>query len=235
LGDYGVDLPFSTLETKHYTIGEGVNLPGARFAKSVETLEGRQLDEARIKSWTGSVTISIRPLHRNAFSFPPTHKLWLAFNHKPVIKDDSIAMWRRIRLVPFRHSFDDAAMDKNLLEKLRAEAPGILNWAIHGCLAWQRDGLISPKAAMILQVLSAHTKLSFHSLSIAEPVRTFPGVTFMYSRPRPARTFTIPSSVFPFGLWIVSRAEVSSQKTRPAFFAAELRGPAPEPHGGRCL
>ncbi len=145
-GDYAVDLLFSMLETKKYAIGEGVSLPGARFAKSVETKEGRELDEARIKSWTGGDTISIRPMYRNAFSFRPTHKLWLAFNHKPVIRDDSDAMWRRIRLIPFLHTFDSARADKGLLDKLKAEAPGILNWAIAGCLAWQTDGLKTPAA-----------------------------------------------------------------------------------------
>jgi putative DNA primase/helicase len=145
-GDYAVDVLFSALETKKYAIGEGVNLPGARFAKSVETKEGRELDEARIKSWTGGDTISIRPMYRNAFSFRPTHKLWLAFNHKPLIRDDSDAMWRRIRLIPFHHKFGSAQADKNLLEKLKSEASGILNWAIQGCLAWQTDGLKTPTA-----------------------------------------------------------------------------------------
>ena len=88
-GDYGVGLDFSTLETKNHVIGEGLNLPGARFAKSVETREGRQIDEARVKSWTGGDTISIRPLYRNSFSFSPSHKLWLSFNDKPIITDAS--------------------------------------------------------------------------------------------------------------------------------------------------
>jgi putative DNA primase/helicase len=146
LGDYGVDLPFSALETKQYVIGEGAHLPGARFAKSVEAREGRRLDEARIKSWTGSDTISIRLMHRNTFSFQPTHKLWLSFNHRPVISDDSPAMWRRIRLIPFLRAFDPAQADKRLPEKLKTEAPGILNWLIEGCLTWQKDGLKVPVA-----------------------------------------------------------------------------------------
>lgn len=144
LGDYGVDLPFGNLDTKHYPIGEGVNLPGARFAKSVETGKGRQLDEGRVKSWTGGDTITIRPLHRNAFSFQPTHKLWLAFNHKPEIKDASPAMWSRIRLIPFEQRFEKSKRDKKLVRTLKEEAPGILNWAIEGCLAWQREGLEAP-------------------------------------------------------------------------------------------
>lgn len=140
MGDYAVDLPFSTLETQHI-IGEGANLPGARFAKAVEIREGRRLDEARVKSWTGGDTISVRPLYRNAFSFQPTHKLWLAFNHKPVITEDSPAIWNRIHLIPFERKFEKQAADKKLLATLKSEAPGILNWAIEGCLAWQREGL----------------------------------------------------------------------------------------------
>jgi len=145
LGDYGVDLPFSSLEAKQSASpGEGVNLPGTRFAKSVEVREGRRLDEARIKAWTGGDTVSLRPLYKNAFSFKPTHKIWLAFNHKPVITDDSPGMWRRIRLIPFNAKFDGAQADRDLLQTLKAEAPGILNWAIAGCLAWQKEGLGIP-------------------------------------------------------------------------------------------
>ncbi len=146
MGDYGIDLPFSVLEAKQYssTPGEGVNLPGARFAKAVEVRKGRRLDEARVKSWTGGDTITVRPLYRNSFSFQPTHKLWLAFNDKPEISDDSNAMWRRVRLIPFTRTFDHEKADKGLLEELKREASGILNWAISGCLAWQRNGLKTP-------------------------------------------------------------------------------------------
>jgi putative DNA primase/helicase len=146
MGNYGVDIPFCNLETKHYPIGEGVSLPGARFAKSVETRRGQQLDEGRIKSWTGGDTITVRPLHRNAFSFQPTHKLWLAFNHKPEIQDASPAMWSRVHLIPFSQRFEKGQADKRLLGVLRNEASGILNWALEGCLAWQREGLEAPAA-----------------------------------------------------------------------------------------
>jgi putative DNA primase/helicase len=160
MGDHGVDLPFSVLEAKQYgsAHGEGVNLPGARFAKAVEIREGRRLDEARVKSWTGGDTITVRPLYHDSFSFQPTHKLWLAFNHKPVIGDDSRAMWRRVKLIPFLHSFDSAHADSGLVEKLKAEASGILNWAIKGCLAWQKDGLKTPVA--IEQATAAYEKES---------------------------------------------------------------------------
>jgi len=146
MGDYGDDLPISVLEAKRNgsAPGEAVKLPGLRFAKSVEIREGRRLDEARVKALTGGDTISVRPLYHNAFSFRPTHKLWLAVNHKPVITDNSPAMWRRIRLIPFLCTFEGQQADKRLLEKLKAEAPGILNWMIQGCMAWQKEGLEPP-------------------------------------------------------------------------------------------
>src|SRR5262249_33653357 len=36
--------------------------------------------------------------------------------------------------------------DRDLAEKLKAEWPGILRWAVEGCLEWQRHGLGTPAA-----------------------------------------------------------------------------------------
>jgi putative DNA primase/helicase len=54
------------------------------------------------------------------------------------------AIWRRIRLVPFEITIPEGERDKNLPEKLKAEAGGILAWAVQGCLSWQRKGLGAP-------------------------------------------------------------------------------------------
>jgi putative DNA primase/helicase len=37
-----------------------------------------------------------------------------------------------------------AEQDRKLVDKLRAELPGILRWAVDGCLAWQQLGLGEP-------------------------------------------------------------------------------------------
>ncbi len=39
----------------------------------------------------------------------------------------------------------DAEKDEQLKDKLRAELPGILAWAVQGCLDWQRNGLKPPE------------------------------------------------------------------------------------------
>ena len=98
-----------------------------------------------MKVLTGSDSITARFLYKEHFTFTPTAKFWLAFNHKPRVSDDSHGFWRRVRLIPFLHKFEAGAQDKELMGKLRAEAPGILAWAVQGCLKWQQEGLGMPE------------------------------------------------------------------------------------------
>jgi putative DNA primase/helicase len=148
MGEYASELRAATLESYGRNLaGEGVELPGARFAKCEEVGEGEALDSGRIKSWTGENEMVVRPLYHSAIHFPPTHKLWLTFNTFPEIDDESDAIWRRIKLIPFEVQFIADKINKNLPGELREEGSGILNWAIEGCLAWQKEGLkIPPKA-----------------------------------------------------------------------------------------
>jgi putative DNA primase/helicase len=53
-------------------------------------------------------------------------------------------MRRRINIVPFEHKPKEP--DRQLEEKLRAEWPAILRWAIEGCLDWQNHRLVPPKS-----------------------------------------------------------------------------------------
>jgi len=78
------------------------------------------------------------------FEFSPTHKLWVYGNHKPVVRGTDEGIWRRIRLIPFEVTIPGDKQDHKLPAKLRAELPGILAWAVQGCLDWQRDGLGTP-------------------------------------------------------------------------------------------
>src|SRR5262245_12321485 len=80
-------------------------------------------------------------MREDFWEFPPTHKLILCTNHKPKVRGNDHAIWRRLRLVPFVVTFAEEQQDKQLPEKLRAEAEGILAWIVRGCLEWQRQGL----------------------------------------------------------------------------------------------
>jgi putative DNA primase/helicase len=149
-GGYGYNLPFSAFELKARSAisNDIAAIAGKRLVTALETNESVQLNEARIKALTGCDPITARYLYREYAVFPPTAKLWLAFNHLPDAADDSHGFWRRIRLIPFEQQFSGEQADKDLLAKLKAEAPGILNWALKGLRMYQQTGLSAPPAVV---------------------------------------------------------------------------------------
>jgi putative DNA primase/helicase len=145
MGAYASNLPFSAFELQaRSTIPNDIaTIPGRRFITAIETAESAQLNEARIKALTGGDPVTARLLHREFFTFKPTGKFWLAFNHRPQVEDDSHGFWRRVHLIPFTQQFDPNS-EPGLEEQLKAESPGILAWAVRGCLEWQATGLNAP-------------------------------------------------------------------------------------------
>ena len=147
LGEYAAKSPVSTflLNRNDSIPNDLAALQGVRFVYASEVDEGRRLAESLVKDVTGGERIRARFLHKEFFEYKPEFKLWLSTNHKPVIRGSDHAIWRRIRLVPFEVTFPNEKQDKRLAEKLKTELPGILRWAVEGCLAWQREGLEPPK------------------------------------------------------------------------------------------
>lgn len=167
MGNYGHDAPFSTFELKNRATipNDLAALERRRFVTSSETNEGTRLNEARIKALSGEDPITARFLHHEFFTFMPVCKIWLAVNHKPRVQDDSYGFWRRVRLIPFERQFKGEDEDKKLGKKLQAEASGILNWLVAGCLEWQKRGL-DPAPAAVTSATEAYQAES-------DPLRQF--------------------------------------------------------------
>ena len=130
--------------------GSGANsdiarLKGARFVTSVEPSEGMKLNEGLLKQLTGGDKVTARYQYGSEFEFIPEFKLWMGTNHKPIIRGTDTGIWRRVHLIPFTVTIPEDKVDKHLSHHLRAELPGILRWAVEGCLMWQREGLKKPK------------------------------------------------------------------------------------------
>ncbi len=147
LGPYAKQAPFDTfLARKGERIPNDLaGLVGMRFVTAVEAEKGKRLSEATIKQITGGDKVSARFLFGEWFEFYPAFKLFLSCNDKPIIRGRDHAIWRRPKLIPFNVVIPDGQQDKELGEKLRLEASGILNWSIKGCLEWQRSGLEVPE------------------------------------------------------------------------------------------
>ena len=146
-GDYSLQASSELLLAKkgadHPTATAG--LFGKRVVIVSETEQGRAFSESVLKSLTGGDRITARRMYQDFWEFDPTHQLWLATNHRPTIRGTDHAVWRRMLLVPFGVCFSGKQKDPQLLAKLKSELPGILAWAVRGCLQWQKVGLSAPK------------------------------------------------------------------------------------------
>jgi putative DNA primase/helicase len=149
LGEYGKKAAPDTFMEKKGDASAGYELEslvGARFVIADETQENRRLDEGIIKRITGGDMVSCRHMRQDFYEYLPSYKIFLASNHRPIIKGTDKGIWRRIQMIPFKNQIQDDQRDPYLKEKLKTEAPGILAWMVNGCLAWQNlKGLRPPR------------------------------------------------------------------------------------------
>ncbi|WP_312907261.1 phage/plasmid primase, P4 family [Tissierella praeacuta] len=149
MGDYATNIQPETIMVNRQTGGANsdiARLKGARFVTTVEPNQGARINEGLLKQLTGGDTVTARHLYGKEFEFEAEFKLWMATNHKPIIRGRDLGIWRRMHLIPFTVEIPDDKVDKNLKYKLKKELTGILNWVVEGCIKWQREGLEMPKA-----------------------------------------------------------------------------------------
>jgi putative DNA primase/helicase len=134
---------------------EVADLYGRRVVIASETKEGKWLNAAAVKRLTGGDKLKARRMREDFWSFDPSHTIFLLTNNKPRVEGQEIAIWSRLKLVPFAATFykpnelppgTDAKFlaDPRMPDKLAAEAEGILAWAVEGGLDWNRHGLVVP-------------------------------------------------------------------------------------------
>jgi putative DNA primase/helicase len=129
--------------TRHPT--ELAKLRGARLVTAVETEKDRYWSESRLKQLTGGDVIPARFMRQDFFEYKPQFTLVIVGNHQPHFRTVNEAIRRRFYLVPFAVTIPKQERDEYLKEKLRGEGPGILHWAIEGCLDWQEKGPAAPQ------------------------------------------------------------------------------------------
>jgi putative DNA primase/helicase len=147
LGGYACVAPTSAVMKKQSGAASNdiAKLKVARFASVNETEENGRIDESAIKAMSGDDTLTARLLYSEFFEFKPEFKIWLRTNHKPTVRGTDEGIWDRLKLIPFSVRIPKHEQDKQLAKKLQNELPGILAWAVAGCLEWQRDGLGVPE------------------------------------------------------------------------------------------
>ena len=148
MNDYAVTAAMDTFTAsnrdKHPT--DLAMLRGARLVTASETEEGRPWAETRIKQMTGGDPITAHFMKQDNFTYRPQFKLTIVGNHKPVLRNLDEAARRRFLIVPFERKPERP--DRELEQKLIAEAAGILRWMIAGCSDWLANGLVKPDVVL---------------------------------------------------------------------------------------
>ena len=148
--DHAITAPLGLLmeskQERHET--ELAQLDGVRLVICQEIERNQRWAESRIKALTGGDRIRARYMRQDYFEFEPRFKLIIAGNHKPSLRGVDEAIKARIHLIPFTVTIPPAERDKELQNKLHREWPGILAWAVEGCLEYQRFGLAPPQSVL---------------------------------------------------------------------------------------
>jgi putative DNA primase/helicase len=124
------------------------SIAGKRLVTMSEFPERIPINTTTVKSVTGGDRITARHLYKDWFEFRPQFQLVCAMNELPKVTETDEAYLRRVRIIPFLRVFSPDEMDRNLQDKLKAEADGILQWCIEGARLYQEQSL-QPTARMV--------------------------------------------------------------------------------------
>lgn len=153
LGDYAAPASVRLLMSRgvndeHPTLI--ADLFGRRLVYVEETPEGGALRMEQVKNLTGGGALKARFIARDYFEFEPTHTIVVATNHRPAVNASDHAAWRRLRLVPFRHTYrlpheaqpGDRIADRGLRTRLGhpAQRQAMLAWIVAGAVAVHTEG-----------------------------------------------------------------------------------------------
>jgi len=152
LGSYGVKLSSDTFmkgRNGAANIGKQsnlANLEGARLAITDETNDTDvSFDVQNLKSISGDDELTARRLRHNPRTFKSTSKVVMYGNDKPHGNINDEGFWRRFRFIKFGYVVPKEDRVSDLLDQLKGELPGILNWALRGLEDWHKDGLQTPE------------------------------------------------------------------------------------------
>ncbi|MCA9295363.1 MAG: hypothetical protein KC983_02580 [Phycisphaerales bacterium] len=151
MGEYASEAPPDLLTVRKHAEHptEIADLYGKRLVVASETEDGAQLKIQLVKRLTGNARLKARRMRMDYFEFSRTHKMVLVTNNRPEVSEDTEAVWRRLRLVPFNIVIPEKHRDPNLLQTLLDEAPGILSTLVRAGVRRRDHGLQSPSAVLV--------------------------------------------------------------------------------------
>lgn len=115
----------------HHLIGKKLNISNEEESKYIRS--------DKFKALITGEMVSAQKKFGDSFEFLPRTKYVFATNQIPTFEGLNYGIRRRLHIIPFFREFKPEEMDHSLLagegklgSKLKAELPGIINWAIDG-------------------------------------------------------------------------------------------------------
>lgn len=136
---------------------------GARLAISSEVAKGQKMDSAKLKKTTGGDPITGRYMQKDFVTFDATHTLFIMANDKLQVEHGDGGVWRRLKVVEFKHKKREnviGGLDKLIVAQ---EAPGVLAKWIAKAQKYLTEGYAIPDA-----VVDAGTVYIAESDTVAE-------------------------------------------------------------------
>lgn len=121
-------------------------LKNKRFIVAGESRRYENLNEAVLKQVTGGDDIYCAFKGKDMFSYRPMFKIMLTSNHPVNADPTDAAVWTRLRVIHFPHSFkgqEDTGLKERLREKENLE--GVLTWMVEGAVEWHAYELQTPE------------------------------------------------------------------------------------------
>lgn len=136
LGDMCGLLGLAAIEKSQFALS---SLPGRRLVISTE-----QPDTYMQASWVLNSIISGEPVRieekfKPSYTITPYTKIAWAMNSLPRVGSPDDGIFRRVKVIKFTQ-LTESERDGTLKERISAEAPGILNWAIAGLIRLRERG-----------------------------------------------------------------------------------------------
>jgi P4 family phage/plasmid primase-like protien len=142
LGDLVGRGNYSTVPLERF--GERFDL-AAMVGKSANIAhEMGEIDKAAegvLKQLISGEEMTFERKHKDPYQARPTARLTFSTNVLPRFADRTDAIWRRLLIFPFNVKIRQEEKDYSILDKLRAELPGIFNWAIYGLELLKAHGI----------------------------------------------------------------------------------------------
>lgn len=124
-------------------------LDGKLINTVAETSTDGELPDSTVKKIISGEELTAEHKFKDAFSFYPVCKLWLATNHLPRTSDFSDGVFRRFTILTFPNKFERLKKDTKLGEKLKAETSGVLNLCLEALgRAYDRGDLTIPPSSV---------------------------------------------------------------------------------------